>query len=702
MSPRYGVPVIVILLLASSWCFSNDDTLEQWMAENTISIEPEEVEILPLQKNERWLVLIVDFDEQPATEALGVTQAQTLLDDIARNYIIQMSGSMTEIQIDVNAKISRAKGPVSDYGSDSNGNRDMSPDGTFLPMFLAEEVVNDHETYVDWDEYDLDNDGFVDRLLILHTSKAQEVNTGQDSKIWSHFTLFEEPIEVDEGVKVGHYTMASLRTGSNGMGTILHEMLHQMGALDLYPVHETGALNNWKGVGEWDIMASGNYNGGGTWPALPSSASLDLLGVNRSQTMDLSWPENAQTPCIGPSVRLQGMSENGTSLRIPLNEMEYIWVEYRSHSGFDKHLPGSGVLVTYQDRSVGDEEKNELNRDSNQPWLTVIEADGRTDLRNGANSGEASDLFLNGTTFGAQGIQIFTHDGFLVPWVATVEINITVQIHFTAPNCSPQFELDVPDFGGVYLQTDGYPIIATSFAPCQLTYELSISDGRSFINQSYFIDGENIEIELQYSSRATENSVSTIEGFIHCGDDSIYLKTQILTLGRIPIEAKTIGTLPAFESSIVQVPVSSTGNYTQLFTVQLDGPLSRIGTVSNQITLNGEDRATLEIQPNGLLEDRMSVKGELILISQSGHRWTLDLEYTAVDSNRKGFEEWRTPGTLLGTAGIICALWVLVGMFERNRVQTEPASKQTRGQQPMINEIDLGADAWGRSLDELE
>jgi len=700
MSPRYGIPVIVILLLASSWSFSNNETLEQWMAENTITIEEEEINLLPLQENERWLVLLVDFDEQPSTEAWGVDQAQTLLDDIARSYIIQMSGSSTEIQIDVNTKITRASGPVSDYGSDSSGDRDMSQNGTFLPMILAEETVEDHETYVDWNEYDLDNDGFVDRLLILHTMMGQEEKPGQSSLIWSHFTSFENPIEVDEDLKVGHYTMASLRTGSSGIGTILHEMLHQMSALDLYPVHDSSQLNNWQGVGDWDIMASGNWNGGGVWPALPTAATLDLLNANRSQTMDLNWPKSAQAPCIGPSVQLQGMSENGTALKIPLTDDENIWIEYRSNSGFDQHLPGSGILVTYQDRSVGSEEKNELNRDSDQPWLAVIEADGRTDLRNGANSGEASDLFLDGGTFGAQGIQIFTHDGFLVPWVATVEINITVEIHFTAPNCSPQFQLDVPDFGGVYLQTDGFPILATSIKPCQLTHSLSLSDGRGFINESFLIEGENIEIELNYSSESTVNAIASLEGFIHCGDDSLYLKTQILILGRIPVETKTIGTLPAFESSIVEIPITSLGNTTQTFTVQLDGPMSRIGTVSNQITLDGNDKVLLEIEPNGLLEDRMSVKGELIFISQNGHRWTLEMEYTAVDGERNVLDEWRTPGKLLGSAGIICTLWILAGMFERTKKPSKSQQPLPASEPSLLTEMNQDTDAWGRSIDE--
>ena len=701
MRPRYGVPIIIILLLASSWSFSNNGTIEQWMTENTIVTESEELSLLPLQEHERWLVLLADFDEQPSSDTWGPTQAQTLLDDIARNYIAQLSGSRTEIIVDVSTLVTRASGSLSDYGGDSNGNRDMSSDGEFLPMILAEETVTDHEKYIDWDEYDLDGDGFVDRLLILHTTKGQEENPSQSSKIWSHFTLFDEPINVDENVKVGHYTMASLRTGSSGMGTILHEMLHQMGALDLYPVHDSGQLNNWQGVGDWDIMASGNWNGGGVWPALPTSATLDLLQANRSQTMDLTWPQSAQSPCIGPSIQLQGMSENGTSLKVPLNEMESIWIEYRSNSGFDQHLPGSGILVTYQDRSVGNEERNELNRDSDQPWLTVIEADGRTDLRNGANSGEESDLFVNGSTFGAKGIQIFTHDGILVPWVATVEINTTVEIHFTAPNCTPQFTIDTPDFGGVYLPTNGFPISVTSTLPCELTHNLSLSDGREFIEQSFFIDGQSSEIELQYLTPATENAVASLEGFVQCGDDSLYLQTQILTLGRIPIEMKSTGDIPAFDSSTFLIPVRSNGNSSQSFTVQLDGAISRIGTVSNQIILEGNDEIAMQIEPNGLLEDRMSVKGELILISQSGHRWTIQLEFTASDGENTFIEELRTPGKLLATAGAICMIWILIGMFERrNKIVPTQDNNITEPLQQL--EIEPMSDAWGRSIDELE
>ena len=115
---------------------------------------------------------------------------------------------------------------------------------------------------------------------------------------------------------VEHYTMASLQTGSSGVGTMLHEMLHQMGAADLYPVHDESTFQAWKGPGDWDIMASGNWNGGGRWPALPTGASLELIGAPQIQEMDLQWPEGASAPCIGPSVVMDGLAEELSLIHI--------------------------------------------------------------------------------------------------------------------------------------------------------------------------------------------------------------------------------------------------------------------------------------------------------------------------------------------------------------------------------------------------
>ena len=66
------------------------------------------------------------------------------------------------------------------------------------------------------------------------------MNGGTDS-LWSHFTGMQEPLEIGDW-RFEHFTIASIHSG---VGTVVHEMLHQMGALDLYDVHSDLPSSNW-------------------------------------------------------------------------------------------------------------------------------------------------------------------------------------------------------------------------------------------------------------------------------------------------------------------------------------------------------------------------------------------------------------------------------------------------------------------------
>ena len=77
-------------------------------------------------------------------------------------------------------------------------------------------------------KFDLDNDGNVDRLLILHTTNGQEDGGGSSDRIWSHFSELEEKQSVGNSLFVQHYALASLKSPSKGLGTMIHEMLHQL------------------------------------------------------------------------------------------------------------------------------------------------------------------------------------------------------------------------------------------------------------------------------------------------------------------------------------------------------------------------------------------------------------------------------------------------------------------------------------------
>ena len=65
--------------------------------------------------------------------------------------------------------------------------------------------------------------------------------------------------------------------------------------------------------------------------------------------MQLEWLPG--TDCTGPEYTFQGLSRGGNSLKIPIGDDEFVWIEYRSDYGFDSHLPGNGLLVMHKDHA---------------------------------------------------------------------------------------------------------------------------------------------------------------------------------------------------------------------------------------------------------------------------------------------------------------------------------------------------------------
>ena len=274
---RAVAAVLAIVFLASSiWSFTNGDAVEEWLMGQVDTGSAEQTDLVHLQDDEHWLVVVVDFEQHTAANGWGPTEAENLLNQAVVPYIEQVSGNASLLTVTVHERVVRASNSLEHYGQDATG-KDTGADGAFLPAALAEEAVASVRNDVDWNMFDLDKDGFVDRLLVLHTTKGQEENPGIESRIWSHFTHFEQPISLPGGLTVEHYTMASLQTGSSGVGTIVHEMLHQMGAVDLYPVHDEVGGQTWKGPGI-----------GTSWPAGIGTEGAAGQPCQRQQTWNLS------------------------------------------------------------------------------------------------------------------------------------------------------------------------------------------------------------------------------------------------------------------------------------------------------------------------------------------------------------------------------------------------------------------------------
>ena len=541
----------------------------------------------------------------------------------------------------------------------------------------------------------------VDRLLILHTTKGQEDGGGSSDRIWSHFSELPDEISVSDDSKVKHYTMASIKSPSKAFGTMIHEMLHQIGAADLYPVHDAQWANSWKGLGQWDIMASGNWNGNGAWPALPTSASMELMGIDRFQEIELEWPAGTSAPCIGPTIEMLPMSEGGESLKIRVSSNEYIWIEMKGSTGFESNLPGeAGILVTYQNLAMGDVIDNELNIDPDKPWLMVIEADHDNDLRYGRNEGESSDLFYNGQSFGESGVLVRSSSGVLVHWTASVSvIENTTQVSFTSSNCDPKFMFNFSQHESIVLDNQPISVETYSDSECILSHSLTSSDDRIITLSKTILDSGKSSIDIQFSGTSDFDRV-TVQGIVECGTSRIDIEHSIEYVGVIPSDGNFAGIVEYRDESSISIPVDILGNNSERFTLDLDGPLNRIGSVQEFQDLNENDVITIDIDPDNLLSEGMIVRGELQIFSDFGEKWTINIELIAEDTSSTGFDV-RDITILLPLSLLLLGISLIfdgtLGILRAN--SGKPKEELPYGEKLQSEIMQQDLDAWGRKLD---
>jgi len=692
-----GFPLIFLLLSAAIFSFTNDAVVEDWLKNNSIIVKSDDANILPIQENENWPILIVDFNGRNTNQATAINDAEEMLIPHANNYFSQLSRGSVSVDVDVHQVMVTASGGLAAYGSDNGGERDSSNDGTHLPMLLAEEVVVANKQSIDWDKYDLDNDGSVDRLLILHTTIGQE-SGGNSNRIWSHFTTFETPIDLGNDLTVAHYAMASLGSKSDGFGTAMHEMLHQMGAYDLYP-SDGQQTSIWKGVGDWDIMASGNWNDDGKTPSLPMSSTLETIGLNNFQTINFDWSQQTDY-CSATSIIFSPQDNMKLDYKIQIGQGEYVWIEYRGGNQYDSELPGTGILVSYQDTTIDGYEDNELNVNNQRPYLKIIEADGNDELLTGGNEGQSSDLFDNGSKFGSIGIEIRNHDGILVDWYAEVVINNQIEIMFKSDYCESNFELDLPNHSVTTLPNEPIQIEALSTADCILQNGLSSTDGRLVsIYPNQIQAGIESVISVAFNSAAQHNSMTKLVGTISCESEIRDIDIEILSLSILPKNSSFATSIPVTSKTQISIPIDSIGTGSHNFEYKIDGPLSRIAHSEQILRLTeSDDFLIIDIDPNNLLSNNMIVNGVIEISDSNDNLWVVEVVLTAESSAAKSLNDYISPGQMVGLACIFAALWIFLTMKENQPVNIEEIIEKQYYQEN--DEEKISYDAWGRQIDD--
>ena len=657
MSRLARVAIAIAIVLAGQWLAGQPNLyMPIFDAIREEVIMTNDAEIVEMQDDERWLVVIVEFPDALA-DSNTVDRANSMLmgANSAATYFSEISSGRSTLTADVQSTIHTAHHSEAAYGRDSGADRDVGDESTGGPAGLVEEALTETFDNVDMAPYDFDKDGWVDRLLVIHTGDAQEDGGGQNS-IWSHYAPLSPGFEAG-GKSIGAYTMASF--SSNGLGTMIHEMLHMMGAVDLYDVHTAVPSSDWSGVGAWDIMASGNWNGNGRTPALPTSGTLDLIGA--IEPLDLSIgslvAEN-QSYTILPHV------PNAGTVRFTIAPGEYIWMETRVNAGFDRDLPAHGLLVTQENRHHADFEHNEVNRDPDHAYLKVIEADQDASLENGIDDDEG-DIFTSGS-FGADGIQIRDGHGRLVPWTVSIDSVDSSGADITVSHPGPGHAKIMPPRTPTRLLGDeNVPITFTAKQECMPWSQLTSSDGRvvSLVGARMLIAGETADFPLAFSQSATPGTTGFIEGTLGCGTQNpatdIKLEWSIVSNRLIPELLE--GEIDVTEVITLEHVLSFDGSGTTSYDVVIEGPLSRIATTDDRQSLGPGSVIALEINPNGLLSPGMLANGKVQLYDEFGLAGEFNVTLQAEPPGSVGgVLMWLAePSNNVQLISILMAFWVI-------------------------------------------
>tara|TARA_B100000287_G_C20673054_1_gene794115 strand:- start:2641 stop:4719 length:2079 start_codon:yes stop_codon:yes gene_type:complete len=606
-----AVPIAMMLFFSSWYAYTNPELIESVIENSSDVSNDDEIVALNVQPVEKWLVLLVDFQDKPVNQVRNVDTAKSLIngENGVSNYLTEMFDGKSVINFDFHDTVLHGIYNEADYGHDANGIRDYGIGSSGGASGLAAEALSQADNQgVDWENYDLNSDGVVDRLLILHTGGVQE-DGGNTNELWSHFGYLDEELNFN-GSNIVTYAMAGLKSN---MGTIAHEMLHSFGAADLYAVHDDLPKDNWKGVGDFDIMASGNWaenSQGESRPVLPMAATMNVMGLDRFEEINLEdIGSNGEA-----KFELSPMSDSGIAYRIKLSESEFLWLEFRHQSGIDVELPGSGLLVSIEDVSVGNISLNNVNRDSQNPYLLIVEADGNADLISGRDSGDSSDLFTNGTKFGNDGIQIRDKFGFLVPWLIEIDNNTDEKLEFTfntdqLPIISVEYESNPVEL----LDGEEFFMDVSTTADCNFNAELFGDDSRILTFESELDVGQE---NLVYGTwdESPNSEEGQFFGILKCGDiPQLNVKLGWKLIGNRIATSYFEGKIHFEELRDVVIPLEFEGNGTRTYHLEYVGPLERIVSSPNEVTLAPGDDLVININPQGLLTPGMYARGQVIL-----------------------------------------------------------------------------------------
>lgn len=351
--------------------------------------QPQRIRIndFPTTGNQHSLVILVEFSDCDFT-TVG-DDAHNFYDNMlneegfvcdkngangsARDFYIASSNGKFTPTFDVVGPVKLSK-KYSYYGANSGRSDNYARIAQFV-----KEACTLADPLVDFSKYDANKDGFVDNIYFFYAGFG-EADSNKSNTIWPHAYNYEDFDELYgtghltlDGVKINSYSCSNEVNGvyptmPTGIGTFTHEFGHVLGLADHYDVEYNSATFD---PGSFDCMASGSYNNNGNTPPVFSAYERGELGW-----LDyIELNSNADTLNILPDLK-----DSNKAYRISVegtNGNEFYVLENRQQYGWDKYLPGHGMLMWHIDIDKDVWENNAVNTIASHQHVDLIEADNR-------------------------------------------------------------------------------------------------------------------------------------------------------------------------------------------------------------------------------------------------------------------------------------------------------------------------------------
>jgi immune inhibitor A len=371
--------------------------------DNNIINDPDEpmnreIALMPLPRfkprgDVNVLFLLVDFNDKPHTQT--VDHFKKLLFSSGNSNFSQKS--LKEYYKEVSYGAVNVIGYVSDwirmprpYAFYVNGNDGMGPYPTNTQKLVEEAIeIAKQSGEIEWDLYDLNGDGKIEALSVVHAGRGAEQTGAGTGNIWSHKSQITRRMHVTNNT----YALTYLTVPEDAkLGVIAHELGHLL--FEWPDLYDAGPKNSTitQGLGDWCLMAGGSWNNRGNTPAYPSAWCR--YGQGWCTTINISNQRELIVMDIETNKEVYKLWTNGQ------DTPEYFLMENRQKDKFDKYLPGDGILIYHIDENA----INNWNED--HLGVGLMQADGRRDLQSifNGNEGDEGDPYpgtSHNLTFGA-------------------------------------------------------------------------------------------------------------------------------------------------------------------------------------------------------------------------------------------------------------------------------------------------------------